>query len=371
MNIHINMVDLNNPVKVLKLIDHFACARSNNDKNCNCVSFHCLIEECEYNSINLGDLMSHADEHITLKWEGFCYACNVQIYNEGEALMKELLHMTTNNYHGIGIEFQMLPGDNLPTLQEAVIKARAERLSRYPKPSTSSSIQNATILFQVPNETSTTTTVIQSDVPSSTITNLACYVRHYTESEISLKIWKNEPSLKTPEICKKMLTKACLYALYKCMDIDCLFTTSKATTMLIHLQSHANSWNSQKEHQTKRSNWLECAYCDVISNSCSSLVQHIQDEHGSSIYQCPYCFYRSCVSHNVLVHLKQFHQSEKKLVLVCNGKEILYETEKALIEESRLKNIRPLRCSGGKIYFSTSLLTLLVFKQYSSVSCFL
>lgn len=164
---------------------------------------------------------------------------------------------------------------------------------------------------------------------------------------IQIMVWNNNRRTKSKEHYNLMLLDISLYALYKCMDINCGFTTDKAESMLTHLGNHEKS--PRASNTTSQPSYLECAYCDEVVDTCTRLVKHIQVEHESSIYQCPYCLYRSCVAYNVIVHLNQFHQSEKKSVLVCNGKPKSYTTEKELIQKSLIENVRPLRCFEGKL----------------------
>lgn len=287
------------------LVDNFGCTRSPTEWT-HTISYHCFIENCIFDTENLGALFGHADLHKE-KWFGFCYACNAQVYEKRQDLLNELDHLTKYhklNENGTGVIVQEYE-DERARLQEAVDAARAQRLRRY-------------------------------DV---------CVVDD--SSGLSIKPWIDS-TLKTKDKCMKMLSKRCLYALYKCMDINCSFFTSFAENMITHLQNHDSRSASKMDNPSEESAWLECAYCDLISDSSLSLVQHIRDEHSCSLYQCSYCFYRSCTASNVVFHLKQFHESLKKSVLVCNGNVRLFTAKRAAIEMNRSKNIRPLRCSEGK-----------------------
>lgn len=293
------MENVNNQLTTLCLIDNFGYTRTANDE----ITFHCFIAECRFVTTNMGELLDHQKFHNE-KWFGFCYACDAQVYDKKVLLMTELKHL--NIYHTLhknGITIPIPPSEDKQTkLKEAVNIARAQRVT------------------------------IEDD-DSAVDDNF----------EIVLKPWTRPTTVSKPQNkCREMLIKTRLCALYKCMEINCAFATSCAETMLTHLQDHENCSTTRSE------NWLECAYCERISDSCSSLVQHIRDEHSSSLYQCPYCFYRSCVPRNVVFHLKQFHESRKTSVLVCNGN---FTAEAAAIE---WKNIRPLRCSGGKQFIKSN-----------------
>lgn len=356
-NLDVDMVDVNKPAKTLIRIDNIGYTRSA-DSN---VSFCCLIDECGFESPDLSNLLYHIDEH-PVEWFGYCFSCNAQIENDPVQLMMEFKHMTTAHYNKkedsdsndtssvpgktTMIKCKLLPGDKLSKLKEEEITAKAEQLNINSKPSTSSSIKGETKFLKIANVKSLTSIDAKSSsVPMITnVVSLGSTTRQYKESEIvSLKEWLSNPTNKLQKYCKKMLRDICLYALYKCMDVQCSFTTDNAENMLIHLRNHDN--------ENGHPSWLECAYCDIVADSCTLLVKHIQEEHQSSIFQCPYCFYRTCAAFNVVVHLKQYHPSEKKSVLVCNGKPRLYATEKALIEKSRGENIRALRCTEGRSDF--------------------
>lgn len=362
-NTDVDMVDINKPAKILTRIDNIGYTQSTNALDSS-VTFCCLINECGFESTDLSDLLNHIEEH-PVEWFGFCHTCNAQVKDTRMQLMMEFMHMTQTHYNkkydddltdksNTGkpsfIKCKMLPGDKLSKLKEDEMAARAEQLSLNPTPSTSSSVKIETKFLKIANVKTLTLdakslkVVDKSSTLPMVITNvvsLGSASKEYNDSElVSLKEWGTSPAKKLQKHCKKMLRDICLFALFKCMDINCAFTTDNAETMLIHLRNH--------ENVSSEPSWLECSYCDIVADSCALLVKHIQDEHQSSIFQCPYCFYRSCAAFNVVVHLKQFHPSEKKSVLVCNGKPRLYATEKALIEKSRGENIRPLRCTEGK-----------------------
>lgn len=356
-NNDVDMVDVNKPAKILTRIDNIGYTRSTAAVDSS-VTFCCLIDDCGFESTDLSDLLSHIDDH-PVEWYGFCYTCNAQIKNNRVQLMMEFMHMTQAHYNKkddepadkantagrpLFIKCKTLPGDKLSKLKEEEIAAKAEQLSINSKPSTSTTINEPKFIEITLNPKSLASSV-KSSISSmviSKVVSLGSSSKDYNDSEpVSLKIWNGtSPVKKLQKHCKKMLRDICLYALFKCMDISCAFTTDNADNMLIHLRNHDNV--------SSEPTWLECSYCDIVADSSALLVKHVQDEHQSSIFQCPYCFYRSCAAFNVMVHLKQYHGSEKKAVLVCNGKPRLYATEKALIEKSRGENIRPLRCTEGK-----------------------
>lgn len=357
-NNDVDMMDVNKPLKILTRIDNIGYNRYTADSS---VSFCCLIDECGFESVDLTELLYHIEDH-SVQWYGYCFTCNDQIETDCVQLMMEFKHMTTAHYHKNDdsemvdkantaggkpafIKCKLLPGDKLSKLkEEEIAAAQAEKRQQ---PSSSLSLQIANV--QSLTDTMKSLTAIDTKPkPLPMITNvvsLGSASREYKDSElVALKPWGNNQTNKLQKHCKKMLRDICLYALFKCMDINCEFTTDNPDHMLIHLRNHENILSNEPS-------WLECSYCDIMADSCALLVKHVQDEHQSSIFQCPYCFYRSCSAWNVVIHLKQYHSEEKKSVLVCNGKPRMYAAEKALIEKSRVENIRPLRCTEGENFF--------------------
>lgn len=382
MNNDVDMMDTDPPRKILTRIDNIGYTRSSADGS---VSFCCLIDDCGFESVDLTNLLYHIDDHAGIQWFGYCYSCNAQIETEQVQLMMEFRHMTMAHYQKKDeddfnadkaaneekpfIKCKLLPGDKLSKLKEEEIAAQAGQLQGRTSatPSTSATrsrfIKITSVRGLTDNMKSLSATDSQPKIdarPSkepaipiaketgftiANVVSLGSTSREYSDTElVSLKEWVNKPTNKLQKNCKKMLRDICLYALYKCMDISCAFSTDNPDHMLIHLRNHENNMSNDAP------SWLECAYCDILADSCQTLVKHIQEEHQSSIFQCPYCFYRTCAAFNVVVHLKLYHSNEKKSVLVCNGKPRLYQTEKTFIEKSRKENIRPLRCTEGKCW---------------------
>ncbi|KAG4068894.1 hypothetical protein HA402_005042 [Bradysia odoriphaga] len=244
---------------------------------------------------DLGELLSHLDVHNE-KWFGFCCACNDQIHDNKVSLLLELQHWNKCHRNEIGFSVVFQPDEKQNKLREAVDIARLKLLA--------------------------------SDDESD-------------DQLVCLKPW-NDQTLDTQSKCRKMLSKGCLYALYKCMDRNCAFYTSCDQGMLQHLEYHEKL---AANTVTAELSWLECAYCDLVSDTQSSLVQHIREEHSSSAYQCPYCFYRSCTACNVVYHLKTFHESRASSVLVCRAAKTFHPAERTVVEQSRSKYVFPLRCS--------------------------
>ncbi|KAG5681062.1 hypothetical protein PVAND_010528 [Polypedilum vanderplanki] len=120
-------------------------------------------------------------------------------------------------------------------------------------------------------------------------------------------------SNKNSKACKIMRNKFCLSALYKCMGSTCCFYTSEKNYFQIHLELHSN-------HQKQdASNYLLCSYCEHRAKDIGNLIGHINANHGSSIFSCNYCFYRSQNEFQVTMnHYSKYHANEDKSLIVFN-----------------------------------------------------
>lgn len=206
------------------------------------------------------------------------------------------------------------------------------------------------------NSTANTDRMIISNVVSLNAATLGPISASITEtvdntgiSKFNLKPWTTKtPTLKSSQMCGVMLNEVSLFAPYKCMAVECSFSSSNAYAMLHHLRNHEKEIGQQNSSTMDTSSWLECPYCEEIADSCTWLVKHIQEEHTNSIFQCPYCFYRTCAAHNVIIHLKLYHPKDKIHVYVCNGKAKSLQTDLNHIWKSRATNVRAINCGDGK-----------------------
>lgn len=144
-----------------------------------------------------------------------------------------------------------------------------------------------------------------------------------------------------------------LFARYKCMASDCVFTTASAENMAHHLQLHDKYFKPANKIEIK--DYLECAYCSEFIQTCADLIQHIDDRHAESIFQCSYCFYRSVDAHAVSVHLRKYHGNMERIILIC-GEFEPSTTEKQLLDilENTCDDIVPIDCkdcTDGKIFY--------------------
>lgn len=166
---------------------------------------------------------------------------------------------------------------------------------------------------------------------------------------VNLKPWTEKKSF----ICNKLkeMSNLILLSFFKCMSTHCRFATNDDEKMLQHLESH-DMFKKMIEANADRNlepSWMECAYCDYIStSSCADLLEHVKLEHGSSMLQCPYCYYRTRELDNIMTHLTKYHEKCMKNVLVCDADPFCFDDDYISMIENRRKNVFPLPCGSGK-----------------------
>lgn len=283
----------------------------------------------------------------------------LQIYESPVALHCEFMHMTTNHMQNEknpmtliapadkpSIKIRRLSGDTL-----SISSARIDN----PIPTTALNKASTKAINKEQPLTQICTTLKITNVVSlgEQSRNAASVSGQFAlpkqqpivnSSRNVLKPWSKLPCIKSMDICTTMLANLSLYSLFKCMAAECQFSNSSAETMIQHLRYHV--MRTLVPPMTKAS-WLECAYCDDSFGKIDMLVKHVITEHSTSIFQCPYCFYRACAAHNVLLHIKNMHSSTEPLVLVCRGKAKMLTSDLPAIFEARDINVKPIKCSKG------------------------
>lgn len=109
----------------------------------------------------------------------------------------------------------------------------------------------------------------------------------------------------------------------------CIFATNDRKVMQDHMENHLqfnrrlnNCGKPTSDMMQIHEKYLDCCYCERQLSSCSKLVNHILDEHSSSIFQCQYCFFRTMEGDNILLHYENFHWYERRNeFLLCDGGE--------------------------------------------------
>jgi len=177
---------------------------------------------------------------------------------------------------------------------------------------------------------------------------------------------------------KNMIKKYSLIALFKCMGKKCSYATDDPVRMLNHLTVHDNDIKGRSEHIRKNYNiemksvvdihemnklkikesedlnaihdyFLCCSYCQFNEKDSKSLVHHINDIHRKDIYQCGFCFFRSCTKETCLAHWEKSHTNKLILIYECPGREKHQLAKNKVMErliEKRKKNVVPLMCKG-------------------------
>lgn len=97
--------------------------------------------------------------------------------------------------------------------------------------------------------------------------------------------------------------------------------------------------------------FYECPYGTLSILNITRLLDHIKAEHAGDIFQCPYCFYRSCDAQNVLTPLRLVHKDKNQLILVCDGQPRTLEAEFSMVMSSLKANVDPLQCMKCRLNF--------------------
>lgn len=326
--------------------------------------YNCFIGNCDFLSVNNDKSLSNhlRNKHATERWTGHCYECNKQVMSLGKnSLMKEFEHM---------MEFHV-PNNNPPQQpppSKPIIRApeppkppveppkpaepvrpmiRIRRLSGD-KLSGAKLTQNAKNTIVEPPQQMLTISSYGSIPMSQHVVGTSDEMA--SDYDNHLKPWTKCMNTKNAAAEMKMKRHFSLVALFKCMANDCIFTTSDKDKMLEHLYNHEDFITQQasygKSHNIQdHSSWLECCYCEEIPGSCGTLVDHIISEHATSIFQCPYCFYRSVDQHNVGSHLRQYHsQQDEMYILVCGTETKGLTNEIADIMRAQTNRVKVLQC---------------------------
>lgn len=325
--------------------------------------YRCNIGNCDFVSINNASSLSN---HLRVKhneaWMGYCHACDRQINNGKLNLMREYDHLLS--FH-VPKSTMAASNTTAPKSPEWIQQPQEDQEMPEPvepeKPKFALRLRPLADLISIPGKTSNennvnvsvptqeahvTKTILPSPVGQLPSATLASFMKP-VDSENPLKPWTKCINTKSHLAEVKLKQECSLVALFKCMAIDCIFTTSDVDKMKEHLENHeesaADSFNAQIADD---SSWLECCYCEEVAGSCSLLVKHINEVHKTSIFQCPHCFYRSADQQNVILHTKKYHSNtEETFVFVCDGPmKSLTDELKPIVQ--RQNEIKPLNCPG-------------------------
>lgn len=313
--------------------------------------YYCNIGHCGYVSQNNpNSLSNHLRNKHDEAWNGYCYKCDRQIFNNRFSLMKELDHLmshipkktlapkpsTSDVATAAVTTATQIPVENVSAAPETPVaatqmvpppqlqpqlKLRVRPIADLQDPSRTSSPPLSTLQNQQPLQSQLSISNVSLLTANSTSEcGNAESAPHalIVASDNPLKPWTECINTKSNHAEAKLKRECSLLALFKCMATDCIFTTSDKGKMVQHLRNHEeNAEDSFNEQIVDDNSWFECCYCEEISGSVGELVEHIIQEHSSSNFQCQQCFYRSVDSRNVISHMEKYHGKNDASVLIC------------------------------------------------------
>lgn len=328
----------------------------------------CLVGDCTYVIINSpNNLLNHLKlSHPNEKWEGVCQTCDKQILNGTYPLAKEYkhledVHLTVHKAPTCKpiapdpkpvepsqkpVEPEPKPMEQPPLLLlPASVELPAQSISlnldrctpaadAVPRPQTiklrrlsgdmlsgASTLQNVTP--KSPDFVISSVVSLSSIADQPPAHDVKPHKRRPVSSANKLKPWTKCPSTKSAKSILKLLRSVSLTALYKCMAVDCIFTTGDPDDMVQHLLNHEEFHTRQTSANsnyvsTDQSSWLECSYCEEVLGSCQLVVDHVNAEHGTCTFQCEFCFYRSASVALMRVHFRKYHPTAKLSAFSCS-----------------------------------------------------
>lgn len=180
-----------------------------------------------------------------------------------------------------------------------------------------------------------------------------CYMGNDEHNIVKLKPWI-EPIAMGSQYQLRPIT---LYALYKCMAENCIFSTNDDGKFLEHMEEHEKlvgvlisraTVDPESLSRRKKAGWLECAYCSHIAETSTFIVEHIKQEHACSPFQCSLCFYRTKEISNMQEHFVKYHSLDEDIsILVCRSQQKATQIEIMEMMKHRKKYLPPLVCSQG------------------------
>lgn len=344
------------PSKTVSMVENIAFSECKG-----LLEFICFVGNCCYRTTQLMGMLHHVREHDE-KWSGTCLMCKEVVCDPKTplALSKEVKHLeeqhvpkanvsnaapTTGERDAPVLEPAVVATTPAPTAAAVVVRPmikcrrvsgdRLSTLKSEETPPTSAQLQISQMPTPIPN--------IPAVFEFRNVSGNGCS----GINDNPLKPWTKCPLSKSLHATQKLLRDASLIALFKCMGINCHFSTGDADKMLQHLQYHEDYVTTQQistNEQLDHLSWLECCYCDTMVDTCNLLVQHIQMEHSASVYQCPYCFYRSAAIANVESHLNEYHVRKDKMIIQCLGPAKQLHAEIMIMLAGREKNVVPIQC---------------------------
>ncbi|XP_054281094.1 uncharacterized protein LOC128998771 isoform X2 [Macrosteles quadrilineatus] len=128
-------------------------------------------------------------------------------------------------------------------------------------------------------------------------------------------------TIKTETKYNEMRALEKLRDLYKCMGMNCSFTSSSMRDFSIHIENHRETQTVDQGENILADFWNVCAYCLTSFLNAKDLCIHIRKKHAICIMQCSLCFYRAKSIANVHYHHSVDHAGENFMVLHCEQTE--------------------------------------------------
>lgn len=364
-----------------KRIENFAYTKAETQ-----IKYTCYIGNCNFISLNNSSSFSnHLRMQHSEAWKGYCHSCDKQILNGSFSLMKEFNHMMEIHLPDVN-----KPNKTIRSLtSDLVLKSNSEPISsieeKITKPPEPEKPVFRLKLRRLSGDLLSGPAASDTGIIISSVTSVSESENNMNDQQLSvetmeednatdnlMKPWTKCPNRKSAVASTKLSRQISLVALFKCMAIDCIFTTSDRSAMLTHLNNHEDflmqPTNSLLGY-TDSDSWLECCYCEKILDSCTLLVDHIvceialnnnqkkdiqknkhiclflqEQQHSSSIFQCAYCFYRSVDPCNVNSHINSHHKDKHRMVLIC-GTHPKCLSEEIDILTSKSKNLKRVQCT--------------------------
>lgn len=330
------------------------------------ITYLCFIDGCGFDSTTLVKLLQHLREHMDVVWSGFCFACRENIYDTKTTLANEFQHLETKHLKNYNVNVSCLeepdeehPVSSTPSISHSIQVPSSDAIRNIvkdPPNSVAVDVKGGDRPRIKCRRVSGDLLSINkgAPVPSSSSNfqpNALTIINRSKDPRNFLKPWTKCPFIKSESTIQLLVRDVSLIALYKCMGMDCIFTTADPIRMMDHLRNHeefvSQYMNSNREPSKEyldHLSWLECSYCDKMEESCGSLVEHIRSEHSTSIYQCPYCFYRTVDASNVKSHLNSYHKKAEPLILVAMGQTKQLHSQISVMLRGREEFVKPIKC---------------------------
>lgn len=151
-------------------------------------------------------------------------------------------------------------------------------------------------------------------------------------------------TLKTSAALSSMLSEQGLVNLYKCPGKECQFTSNDEDEFQCHLEMGTC-------HTKDR--LLQCLYCGERHLTVWGAVAHLSQQHGSAVFQCPDCIFRSSRNLYVILHIVLEHPQHRGHARVIKCKNPIKDGDCAITNNpeddlpSLLSVILPIPCTFG------------------------